>query len=167
VTEHIRAESIVLLNQRLADAVDLQMQAKQAHWNVKGPHFYALHGLFDEVYAALEGYVDLLAERVVQFGGIAAGTARAAAGKSVLPEYPPLITTGAEHVHALAGALALFGGHIRRAIDSADDLGDAGTADIYTEISRGVDKWLWFVEAHVQSHAEEVVVTSRSNGRAP
>lgn len=165
LTEHIRAQVIDLLNQRLADAVDLQTQAKQAHWNVKGPHFSALHGLFDEVYGALEGYVDLLAERVVQLGGIAVGTARAAAEHSVLPEYPRAITTGAEHVHALAGALALFGGHIRRGIDATGDLGDADSADICTEISRGVDKWLWFVEAHVQSHAEEGVVASRSNGR--
>src|SRR5689334_19231507 len=85
LSEHIRAQVIDLLNQRLADAVDLQAQAKQAHWNVKGPHFSALHGLFDNVYGALEEYVDLLAERVVQLGGIAAGTVRVAASKSVLP----------------------------------------------------------------------------------
>jgi starvation-inducible DNA-binding protein len=148
--EKVRAQVIDLVNQRLADAIDLEAQAKQAHWNVKGPQFIALHKLFDEVYAAVEEYVDLLAERVVQLGGIAAGTVRVVAERSELSEYPHAIADGPAHVNALAGALAEFGGHIRRAIDESGELGDADTADICTEISRGIDKWLWFVEAHVQ-----------------
>lgn len=146
-----RAELIELLNQRLADAVDLQSQAKQAHWNVKGPSFIALHELFDDVDEAVEEYVDLIAERIVQLGGIAEGTARVAAERSRLDEYPLDIATGEAHVEALSRALAEFGHEVRIAIDEADGFGDADTADIFTEVSRGIDKWLWFVEAHIQA----------------
>src|SRR6266849_2773763 len=144
----VRGQVVELLNQRLADAIDLETQTKQAHWNVKGAQFIALHKLFDEIYLAVEEYVDLLAERVVQLGGIAEGTARMAAERSELPEYPLAISTGEEHVWAVSNALASFGTRMRRAIDETDDLDDRDSADICTEISRGVDKWLWFVEAH-------------------
>lgn len=151
--ENIRSQIAALLNARLADAVDLASQAKQAHWNVKGAQFIALHKLFDEIHAAVDEYADLLAERVVQVGGIAEGTVRMVATRSELSEYPRQIAEGPEHVEALAGALAEFGSRMRRTIDDADELGDADAADICTEISRGVDKWLWFVEAHVQERA--------------
>src|SRR6266704_4442734 len=157
--ESARGQVIDLLNERLADAIDLETQTKQAHWNVKGPQFIALHKLFDEISEAVEEYVDLLAERVVQLGGVAEGTARTVAERSELPEYPLTISTGEEHVWALSNALASFGERIRRAIDETDDLGDADATDICTQISRGVDKWLWFVEAHaegaVKAHLKE------------
>jgi len=149
--EGTRAQVADLLNERLADAIDLASQAKQAHWNVKGPQFIALHKLFDEIHAAANEYVDLLAERVVQVGGIAEGTVRVVAERTALTDYPRTIADGAEHANAFAGALAEFGARIRKAIDETDKLGDKGSADICTEISRGIDKWLWFVEAHVQS----------------
>jgi len=146
-----RAEVCVLLNQRLADAVDLQTQMKQAHWNVKGPHFIGLHELFDQIDEAVESYVDLIAERIVQLGGIAEGTARSAAARSRLEEYPLDIADGQAHVEAVAKALSTFGHEARNTIDQADELGDADTSDIFTEVSRGIDKWLWFVEAHTQA----------------
>jgi starvation-inducible DNA-binding protein len=148
--ENVRAQVSELLNNRLADAIDLQTQAKQAHWNVKGPQFIALHKLFDEIVEAVAEYVDLLAERVVQLGGTAEGTARVVAERSELPEYPLTITTGEEHVWALSSALSGFGERIRRAIDQTADLDDVDSSDICTEISRGTDKWLWFVEAHAE-----------------
>src|SRR5258707_6871822 len=147
ISENRRVEISALLNQRLADAVDLQTQMKQAHWNVKGPHFIGLHELFDKIYEAVEAYVDLIAERIVQLGGIAEGTARVAAQRSRLEEYPLDIADGNLHVEAVAKALSTFGEESRKAIDLADELGDADSADIFTEISRGIDKWLWFVEA--------------------
>ena len=145
-----RKKVVALLGARLADAIDMTSQAKQAHWNVKGPSFIALHELFDSIYGDLAGYVDLLAERAVQLGAIVEGTVRSAATASSLPEYPLRITAGDKHVAAMADALAAFGRHVRQAIGTADELGDADTADIFTEISRGVDKWLWMVEAHLQ-----------------
>jgi len=150
--EATRAKVITLCNARLADAIDLQTQVKQAHWNVKGPDFIALHKLFDEINEEVEEYVDLTAERVVQLGGIAEGTARLAVKTSKLSEYPTEIATGPEHVDALSSALATYGKLARAAIDEADKLGDKDTADIFTEISRGSDKWLWFLEAHLQSN---------------
>lgn len=146
-----RVELVTLLNQRLADAVDLQTQLKQAHWNVKGQNFIGLHELFDKIDEDVEEYADLIAERIVQLGGIAAGTVRVAAVRSHLEEYPLDIADGAAHVEAVARALSTFGRDARSTINEADELDDADTADIFTEISRGVDKWLWMVEAHAQA----------------
>jgi starvation-inducible DNA-binding protein len=149
--EATRSKVIDLCNARLADSIDLQTQCKQAHWNVKGPDFIALHELFDKVNEDVEEYVDLIAERVVQLGGVADGTARSVAKRSTLTEYAPKGAAGRDHVDALSSALASFGKLARASINQANDLGDADTTDIFTEISRGVDKWLWFVEAHLQS----------------
>lgn len=146
-----RAKVIDLLDARLADAADLQTQLKQAHWNVKGPNFIALHELFDKINEAVEDYVDDLAERVVQLGGTAHGTARQIAKRSSLPEFPA-VSEGRAHVEAVATVLAAFGKLARAGIDQADKLGDKDTADLFTEISRGTDKWLWFVEAHLQAN---------------
>jgi starvation-inducible DNA-binding protein len=151
LSEAIRTKVARLLNGRLADAIDLQTQSKQAHWNVKGPHFSALHELFDKINEDVEDYVDGIAERAVQLGGVAEGTARMAANRSSLPEYPATTVDGRSHVEALSSALAAFGMAARKAISEADGLGDVDTADLFTEVSRGVDKWLWFVEAHLQA----------------
>jgi len=146
-----RAGLVELINQRLADIIDLQTQLKQAHWNVKGPHFIGLHELFDKIAEDVEGYVDMIAERAVQLGGVALGTVRVAAARSRLEEYPLEIADGLAHVEAVARALSTFGREARLSIDEADALEDADTADLFTEISRGIDKWLWFVEAHSQA----------------
>ena len=151
LSEAIRGKAIELLNARLADAIDLQTQTKQAHWNVKGPNFIALHELFDKINEDVEDYVDEIAERVVQLGGVAEGTTRMAAKRSSLAEYPAIAVDGRSHVEALSSALAAFGAAARKGIDQADDFGDLDTADLFTEISRGIDKWLWFVEAHLQA----------------
>jgi starvation-inducible DNA-binding protein len=148
--ETSRLEAVGLLNQRLAACIDLQTQCKQAHWNVKGPTFIALHKLFDEINEEVEEYVDLIAERVVQLGGIAEGTVGIVAERSTLASYPLAISAGTDHVAALSDALAAFGRTVRVGIEEMNDLQDADSADILTEISRGVDKWLWFVEAHQQ-----------------
>ncbi len=146
----IRGRMIELLNARLADAVDLRLQVKVAHWNVKGPQFIALHELFDEIVEDVDEYVDLVAERAVQLGGVAYGTARQVAERSTLDEYGAEGGGGSEHVHAVADALAAFGRGARQAIDAAAEAGDQATADIFTEVTRGTDKWLWMVEAHRQ-----------------
>jgi starvation-inducible DNA-binding protein len=146
-----RVKLVELLNARLADAIDLQTQMKQAHWNVKGPQFFQLHQLFDQINEDVEEYVDLIAERAVQLGGTALGTARSIVTRSQLTEYPLDLTNGRDHVAAVATALSTFGKAARASIDQSNELRDADTADIFTEISRGVDKWLWFVEAHQQA----------------
>lgn len=146
-----RVKLVELLNTRLADCTDLQTQTKQAHWNVKGPNFIALHELFDKINEEVEDYVDEIAERAVQLGGVAEGTARMAAKRSSLTEYPTNAVDGHSHVEALSAALAAFGKAARKGIDEANGLNDLDTADLFTEISRGIDKWLWFVEAHLQA----------------
>jgi starvation-inducible DNA-binding protein len=151
LAEETRAKVVELLNARLADCIDLQTQCKHAHWNVKGPNFIALHELFDKVHGAVEDYVDDIAERAVQLGGVAEGTARTVVRRSGLAEYPAKAVEGRNHVEALSSALAAFGKAARQAIEQANELGDLDTADLFTEVSRGIDKWLWFVEAHLQA----------------
>jgi starvation-inducible DNA-binding protein len=153
-----RAKLEQLLNARLADALDLASASKQAHWNVKGPNFIALHELFDQLHGNIEQHVDTIAERIAALGGSAHGTVQAAAGASSLSPYPlhisdgvePLhISDGVEHLQALADRLADFGRKIRAAIAAAEQMGDADTADLFTAVSRDADKYLWFLEAHL------------------
>jgi starvation-inducible DNA-binding protein len=146
-----REKLVGILNQSLADAMDLRSQAKQAHWNVKGSNFIALHELFDRVSTEIDTHVDDLAERITTLGGTAMGTIRIAAETSSLSQYPLEISDGTAHVDALSTALADFGKKMRKNIDTTDELGDKDTADLYTGISRGIDKLLWFVEAHNQA----------------
>ena len=149
IPEKRRVEIIALLNARLADTLDLKLQTKHAHWNVKGPQFQQLHELFDQVAARLEAASDLLAERVTALGGTANGTTRQVAAASALAEYDLLATSGAEHVKALSSRLARLASGVRAAIEESNRLGDLSTADLFTEISRAADKDLWFLESHL------------------
>jgi len=158
-----RVEVITLLNEALAYTLDLKTQVKQAHWNVKGLDFYQLHELFDEMAGELEEYIDLIAERVTALGGVAMGTARVAVSVSQLPEYPFDVLDGKDHITALADRYAPYGRLIRTAIGKTDELGDADTADLFTEVSRGVDMRLWFLEAHLQAGATSPPVSSNGN----
>ena len=161
-----RRSIIELLNEHLADAIDLQLHAKQAHWNIKGPNFVGLHELFDRVAAQALGYADEIAERAVALGGVARGTLQAVSQQSQLREYPLEVGDWRAHVRAMQDSLATFGRGARKAIDDATALNDADTADLFTEISRGVDKSLWMVEAHVQdTPADGKQVEERSASR--
>lgn len=143
-----RESVIAVLNQQLADVLDLGLQAKQAHWNVKGPHFIALHELFGEIASEMDEFADDLAERAVALGGIAGGTIQCVSLASRLAAYPHGAQSAREHLAALAAALARFGQSTREAIRAADEMDDAGTADLFTAVSRATDKQLWKVEAH-------------------
>ena len=151
IAEDARAKLVDLLNARLADSFDLYSQLKQAHWNVKGPDFIQLHELYDDVAESVLGFVDEIAERATALGGLALGTARMAAETTTLDEYPLDAIEGMETVAVVADRLAAFGAAVRSAIDESDELGDLDTADLFTEVSRTIDKHLWFVEAHVQA----------------
>ena len=150
IPDNAREKLVSLLNARLADTFDLYSQVKQAHWNVKGSDFIQLHLLYDEVAGAIFEYVDEIAERATALGGLAMGTARMAASASTLDEYPVEATEGMATVSAITERLAAYAASVRTAIGEADELGDPSTADLFTEISRVVDKQLWFVEAHLQ-----------------
>jgi starvation-inducible DNA-binding protein len=149
--ESARSRLAELLNARLADAIDLSLQAKQAHWNVKGPQFIALHELFDKVHEAAAGHVDLIAERAVALGGGADGTLQSVAKRSTLPRPRAELVEGRDHLRAIADALAAAAKTMRAAIDASEKLEDAATADLFTEIVRELDQQLWFVEAHLQA----------------
>jgi starvation-inducible DNA-binding protein len=142
-----RVAIIALVNQQLLDVLDLKLQAKQAHWNVKGPHFIGLHELFDNVAKELEEFSDGIAERAVELGGIAHGTSQMISKNSRLKSHPLNLVSGHEHISALSEALAKFGGTTREAVETASKAGDLNTADLFTEVSRGVDKLLWLVES--------------------
>jgi starvation-inducible DNA-binding protein len=145
-----RGKVVALLNQQLADTFDLFSQIKQAHWNVKGLHFIALHELFDKLAEETEDYVDDIAERATALGGVAVGTARAAGKVSRLAEFPLEGLHGKAAVEALVERYAALAASTRKAIETAASLGDAGTSDLFTGVSRGLDKSLWFLEAHLQ-----------------
>ncbi len=147
--EEIRVQSVELLNKHLAAAIDLHAQMKQAHWNVRGPGFIAIHELFDRVSVEVENYSDLLAERAAGLGGTANGTIQVAIKHSFLIPYPLGIADELQHLFAVSGALAAFGGSIIEAIAKATEIEDPTTADLFTEISRGIDQQLYFVESHL------------------
>jgi starvation-inducible DNA-binding protein len=148
--ENARRQVCELLNARLADAIDLAGQCKQAHWNVKGPNFSALHELFDMLHANVNVHVDTIAERVVALGGTAQGTVHTVADKTSLPAYPTDIRAGRAHADRLSMAFAAFAKNVREAIDSADDAGDAVTADLFTAVAAQTDKDLWMLDAHLE-----------------
>lgn len=151
LSDDTKSKLIDLLNARLADTIDMKTQVKHAHWNVKGLQFHQLHLLFDDVASHVDDAADLIAERAVQLGGVAHGTARIAATTSSIKEYDLEAVKGDEHVRALVDRLSALANTSRDAIDEADKLGDKATSDIFTEIVRATDKDLWFLEAHLQA----------------
>jgi starvation-inducible DNA-binding protein len=145
-----RSQVIDILNQQLADTFDLYSQTKQAHWNVKGPEFFQLHELYDQLATTVLGHVDTIAERATALGGTANGTARQAAAGSRLPDYPDDATGSKDSLQAMVERYAALAATTRAAIDATDNLGDIDTSDLFTAVSRDIDKSLWFLEAHLQ-----------------
>ena len=150
IESNTKTAMIELLNARLADAIDLALITKQAHWNLKGPTFIAVHEFLDEVREELDEHVDILAERVAQLDGIALGTIQAISKGTTLTAYPTDIRKVDEHLKALVERFAALSKSTREAIDAADDAGDADTADIFTAYSRVLDKNLWFLKSHLE-----------------
>lgn len=150
LSDNARKTSIAELNARLADAVALSAAIKQAHWNVKGRNFIAVHELFDSVFANLQTHVDTMAERVQQLDGVAVGTVEKVAKASSLKEYPTNLTKAEDHLKAVCERMRDYGGKVREAIDATDEAGDADTADLLTAASRTADKDLWFMESHLE-----------------
>lgn len=148
--QNTRQKMIQLLNQELAGLFDLFSQTKQAHWNVKGPQFYQLHELYDELAATLLAHVDTTAERATALGGVALGTVRMAASGSELDEFSDGPIGSRESVRMLAERYAALGKMTREFIEQSEQAGDMDTNDLFIEISRDLDKSLWFLEAHLQ-----------------
>ena len=148
--DNARKTAVAELNARLADAIALALAIKQAHWNVKGPNFIAVHELFDQVRTRFDDHVDTMAERVQQLDGTAVGTAEEVAKGSTLKPYPTNLTKSADHIREICARMRDHGAKIRAAIDATDEAGDADTADIFTAISRDLDKDLWFLESHLE-----------------
>ncbi len=150
IGEDARRELVELLNESLATNFDLYSQTKQAHWNVKGIHFFELHKMFDEIAEMIEPYTDALAERATTLGGVAFGTVRMAGSSSILEEFPTEPYDGKAYLQALAARYAKYGGQLRDAAVRAEELGDLSTNDLFVEVSRAVDQGLYFIEAHLQ-----------------
>jgi starvation-inducible DNA-binding protein len=149
IAEPVRRASIALLQARLATAIDLQAQLRQAHWNVKGHNFLQLHELFDKIHSVLGDFVDILAERIMALQGGVDGRLQVVVGATTLDQYPIDAVSGEDHLRAVSRGLSRFGAAVREDIETSAAGGDAGTADVFTEISRAMDKQLWLVEAHL------------------
>ncbi len=145
----VREKVAPMLQAALTSAIDLSLQAKQAHWNVRGPGFIGIHELFDKAAAQAQNHADDIAERLVQLGGTAMGRAKDVSKGSALKEYPGDISAQEEHVDAFSTALADFASQLRELIQKAEDAGDPDTADLFTSVSRDTEKMLWFVESHL------------------
>jgi starvation-inducible DNA-binding protein len=150
LSANAKAVSIGILNARLAASIDLALLTKQAHWNIKGPNFIALHEMIDGFRTELDDHVDTMAERVVQLGGTALGTTQTVAKATTLSAYPTDIYASKDHLAALIERYGKVANAVRGAIDETGGAGDADTADLFTAYSRALDKALWFLEAHVQ-----------------
>lgn len=149
--DNTKAVSIETLNARLADLIDLALVTKQAHWNLKGINFIGVHEMLDGFRGGLDGFVDTVAERTVQLGGVALGTVQNVHRHTNCAPYPTDIYTVMDHIKALAERYGVVANKIREAIKAMAEAGDEDTSDIFTEISRGLDKNLWFLEAHLQA----------------
>jgi starvation-inducible DNA-binding protein len=147
----LRESMVAICNQQLANTADLYMQTKQAHWNVKGMHFEALHVLFDKMAETIFPYADEIAERAVALGGTALGTTRMAAAASQLPEFPADAFEGATVLKIVVERWSVYAAAIRGAANQADEDGDLVTSDMFIEISHAAEKMLWFAEAHLQA----------------
>jgi len=150
IESNTKTAMIALLNARLADAIDLALITKQAHWNLKGPTFIAVHEFLDEVREEIDEHVDIIAERVAQLDGIALGTIQTVAKATTLPAYPTDIRKVEDHLKALVERYAAASKSTRESIDAADEAGDADTTDIFTAYSRALDKNLWFLKSHLE-----------------
>jgi len=139
-----------ILNARLADAIDLSLIIKQAHWNLKGREFIAVHEMLDLFRTAVDQHVDTIAERVAQLDGIALGTSQIVAKASKLEPYPTDIRKVPDHLQALADRYAVIANQVREDIDATEEAGDADAADILTAFSRELDKELWFIKSHLE-----------------
>jgi starvation-inducible DNA-binding protein len=146
---NVKSAAVTLLNARVADAIDLALAIKQAHWNLKGREFIAIHEMLDDLRGDVDDYVDTMAERAAALGGIAIGTVQAVAEKTTLAPYPTDLHAIEAHLRALVERTAVVGNAVRQNIDAAAEAGDANTADVFTEVSRGLDKWLWILESHL------------------
>ena len=151
--QNAKGVAVALLQARVADSIDLSLITKQAHWNLKGPQFIGVHLMLDGFREEQDEYVDTMAERITQLGGTTRGTAQEVAATSKLPPYPLDIYQVSDHIHALIERYALVANALRANIDEVDEAGDPDTADIFTEVSRGIDKQLWFLEAHTQEQS--------------
>jgi starvation-inducible DNA-binding protein len=134
-SSYLDGRLVKLCNDRLADAVDLQLQCKHAFWNTEADD---LRQLFDESHQWVNVYTNWIGERVVEIGGVANATDR------VVPTWSYLLrgTDGlcGAHAETLSTALASFAQHAREAANTSKEYGDFATADMFAEIANGVDK---------------------------
>lgn len=150
LADNARKTSISELNGRLADGLALSLAIKQAHWNIKGMNFIAVHELLDTVNNNLRAHLDIFAEQVQTLDGVAQGTVEVVARTSTLQEYPTDLTRSEDHIREICARLRAHGEKLRAAIASTDEAGDANTSDIFTAASRTADKDLWFMESHLE-----------------
>jgi starvation-inducible DNA-binding protein len=151
LTDEQKKKTVAVMQERLAESLDMYSQAKFAHWNVKGYNFYQLHLVFDSVADHIFPQIDAIAERITQLGGVANGTVRQAANGSLIPEYNITLIAGMDHVNALADALGCYCQALREASDKIDEIGDEPSSDFFKQLVVEAEEQLYFLESHLEA----------------
>jgi starvation-inducible DNA-binding protein len=151
LTDEQKKKTVAVMQERLAESLDMYSQAKFAHWNVKGYNFYQLHLVFDSVADHIFPQIDAIAERITQLGGVANGTVRQAANGSLIPEYNIALIAGMDHVNALADALGCYCQALREASDKIDEIGDEPSSDFFKQLVVEAEEQLYFLESHLEA----------------
>ncbi|MGF1464821.1 MAG: DNA starvation/stationary phase protection protein Dps [Sandaracinaceae bacterium] len=149
--EGTRSQLVDRTNVVLGTLIDMNFQVKQAHWNIKGPQFFARHELFDKLADRLRAWTDDVAERAATLGGYAGGTVRLSAETSVLDEYDLKAVDGRQHIAALIERYGRVTSLLRESVEASQTLEDPVTEDLFTEVLRGTELDLWFLESHMNT----------------
>lgn len=158
--------STMALQQTLTELQQLQLQTKQAHWNVSGTLFYPLHELLQDHYEGVAKYADEVAERLQGIGVSSDGRANTIVRTSRIPEFPGGFVDDAQVIQWFAQYYRVTSDEIAQAIKATEDK-DPTTSNLLQEVQHAIDKYQWQMRAMIQSTPTDPNTgADLNNGRA-